>query len=156
MKLGLNSVLFGAWDMETAFKYTAMAGYDGIEVSAIGGMSQHLVLDNWRETAGKPSVWDVNTASNSSPWNNPGKIRHHGKSISSCKRSRHPRRQLRSGWKIRRRRNLPAKHRLLSNLANRAETYGVTLCVKAHVGAASTTPQPPCGRWKPSHLRLWH
>ena len=51
MKLGLNSVLFGAWDMETAFKYTAMAGYDGIEVSAIGGMSQHLVLDNWRETA---------------------------------------------------------------------------------------------------------
>ena len=35
MKLGLNSVLFGAWDMETAFKYTAMAGYDGIEVAAI-------------------------------------------------------------------------------------------------------------------------
>ena len=51
MKLGLNSVLFGAWDMETAFKYTAMAGYDGIEVAAIGGMSQHLVLDNWHETA---------------------------------------------------------------------------------------------------------
>ena len=35
MKLGANSVLFGGFDMETAFKYIAMAGYDGIELSAI-------------------------------------------------------------------------------------------------------------------------
>lgn len=34
--------------MTTAFKYLAMAGYDGIELSAIDGMSSHLVLDNWR------------------------------------------------------------------------------------------------------------
>jgi len=32
MKLGVNSVLFGGFDVETAFKYTAMAGYDGIEL----------------------------------------------------------------------------------------------------------------------------
>ena len=51
MKLGANSVLFGGYDMETAFKYIAMAGYDGIEVSAIDGMSQHLVLDRWQEIA---------------------------------------------------------------------------------------------------------
>ena len=51
MKLGANSVLFGAWDVEIAFKYLAMAGYDGIEISAIDGMSQHLVLENWREIA---------------------------------------------------------------------------------------------------------
>ena len=51
MKLGANSLLFGAWDMETAFKYLAMAGYDGIEMSAIDSMSQHLVLDRWREIA---------------------------------------------------------------------------------------------------------
>ena len=37
--------------METAFKYLAMAGYDGVEVSAIDGMSQHLVLDRWQEIA---------------------------------------------------------------------------------------------------------
>jgi len=49
MKLGVNSVLFGGFDMETAFKYTAMAGYDGIELSAIEGMSEHLVLSRWRE-----------------------------------------------------------------------------------------------------------
>src|SRR5262245_9151656 len=51
MKLGANSVLFGGYDMETAFKYLAMAGYDGIELSAIDNMSEHLVLDRWREQA---------------------------------------------------------------------------------------------------------
>ena len=35
MKLGANSLLFGNHDMETAFKYLAAAGYDGIEMSAI-------------------------------------------------------------------------------------------------------------------------
>ena len=51
MKVGANSLLFGSWDMETAFKYLAMAGYDGIEMSAIDSMSQHLVLDRWQECA---------------------------------------------------------------------------------------------------------
>ncbi|MEZ4622162.1 MAG: hypothetical protein R2867_42565 [Caldilineaceae bacterium] len=51
MKLGANSVLFGGFNMETAFQYIAMAGYDGIEISAIDGMSQHLVLDRWQEIA---------------------------------------------------------------------------------------------------------
>ena len=44
MKLGANSVLFGGYDMETAFKYIAMAGYDGIELAAIDGMSPPLPL----------------------------------------------------------------------------------------------------------------
>ena len=48
MKLGANSVLFGGYDMATAFRYIAMAGYDGIEISAIDGMSKHLVLDRWQ------------------------------------------------------------------------------------------------------------
>src|SRR3990172_9285768 len=51
MKLGANSVLFGGYDMETAFKYLAMAGYDGIELSAIDDMSEHLVLDRWQSLA---------------------------------------------------------------------------------------------------------
>ncbi|MBI1923641.1 sugar phosphate isomerase/epimerase, partial [Candidatus Poribacteria bacterium] len=51
MKLGANSVLFGGFNMETAFKHIAMAGYDGIELSAIDGMSEHLVLARWKEIA---------------------------------------------------------------------------------------------------------
>ena len=51
MKLGVNSVLFGGHDMRTAFRCIKMAGYDGIEVSAIDGMSAHLVLDRWQKCA---------------------------------------------------------------------------------------------------------
>src|SRR5438105_8125933 len=53
MKLGVNSVLFGGHDMETAFKYTQTCGCDGIEISAIDGMSEHLVLDRWQQIAPK-------------------------------------------------------------------------------------------------------
>ena len=69
MKLGANSVLFGGYDMETAFKYLAMAGYDGIEVSAIGGMSEHLVLSDWRAIAPEIRRLSGNTAWNCWPWN---------------------------------------------------------------------------------------
>src|SRR5258705_7048010 len=51
MKLGANSVLFGGFDLRTAFEQIAMAGYDGLELSAIDGMSEHLVLDDWRARA---------------------------------------------------------------------------------------------------------
>ena len=51
MKLGVNSVLFGGETIETAFQYTRACGYDGIELSAIDGMSEHLVLDRWKEIA---------------------------------------------------------------------------------------------------------
>ena len=53
MKLGANSVLFGGFDLRTAFDQIARAGYDGIELSAIDGMSEHLVLGRWRELAGE-------------------------------------------------------------------------------------------------------
>lgn len=49
MKIGVNSVLFGGYDMETAFRTIAMAGFDGIEISALDGMSEHLVLSKWQE-----------------------------------------------------------------------------------------------------------
>src|SRR5436305_11809261 len=51
MKLVVSSVLVGGHDMETAFRYTQVCGYDGIELSAIDGMSEHLVLDRWKEIA---------------------------------------------------------------------------------------------------------
>ena len=54
MKIGVNSVLFGGYDMETAFKWTKVCGYDAIEISAIEGMSEHLVISKWKELA--PSI----------------------------------------------------------------------------------------------------
>jgi sugar phosphate isomerase/epimerase len=49
MKICANSVLFGGYDLETAFNHLALAGYDGIELSALDGMSEHLVIDRWQE-----------------------------------------------------------------------------------------------------------
>jgi sugar phosphate isomerase/epimerase len=51
MKIGVNSVLFGAFDTETAFKWVKTCGYDAIEISAIHGMSEHLVLQDksWKK-----------------------------------------------------------------------------------------------------------
>ena len=47
MKLGINTVLFKAFDVKTALKAIKLAGYDGAELSAIQGMCEHLVLDAW-------------------------------------------------------------------------------------------------------------
>jgi len=51
IRLGVNSVLFGGFDFATAAKHIKMAGYDGVEMSAIKGMCEHLELDRWREQA---------------------------------------------------------------------------------------------------------
>ena len=51
IKLGVNSVLFGGYDLATAAQHIKAAGYDGIELSAIKGMCEHLVLDDWQSQA---------------------------------------------------------------------------------------------------------
>ncbi len=51
IKLGANSVLFVGFELETAMQRLAWAGYDGIELSAIQGMCEHLRLDDWRAQA---------------------------------------------------------------------------------------------------------
>ncbi|MBI4531133.1 MAG: sugar phosphate isomerase/epimerase [Candidatus Latescibacteria bacterium] len=137
MKLGANSVLFGGFDTETAFKYIAMAGYDGIEASAIGGMSEHLVLDRWREVA--PEVkrlaqeYGMELLAMEQPSQDPVKMEHAyraaveiGIPIINCG----------PGGKTGDEESLQQSIDSLGRLANMAERYGVTLCVKAHVGAS--------------------
>ena len=51
MKLGVNTVLFKGVDVKTAMKAIKLAGYDGVELSAIQGMCEHLVLDAWETQA---------------------------------------------------------------------------------------------------------
>ena len=51
IKLGVNSVLFGGFDFATAAKTIKAAGFDGVEISAIQGMCEHLELDNWKAQA---------------------------------------------------------------------------------------------------------
>jgi len=51
MRLGVNTVLFKPFTAREAFDAAKLAGYDGVEISAIAGMCEHLVLDEWRESA---------------------------------------------------------------------------------------------------------
>jgi len=137
MKLGANSVLFGGYDLETAFKFLAMAGYDGIELSAIGGMSEHLVLHRWPEIA--PEIKRLSaeyglellameqpsqdTATMESALQAAAEI---GIPIVNCG----------PGGKSGDEASLQESIDSLGRLADMAGRYGVTLCVKAHVGSA--------------------
>lgn len=135
MKLGANSVLFGGHDMETAFKHLAMAGYDGIEVSAIDGMSRHLVLSQWRELA--PEVkrlsreYGLELLAMEQPSQDPLKME---AAFQAAAEIGIPIINCGPGGKTGDEESLQQTIDALGNLADQAERYGVTLCVKAHVG----------------------
>jgi sugar phosphate isomerase/epimerase len=137
MKLGANSVLFGGFEMETAFKYIAMAGYDGIEISAIDGMSEHLVLDRWREIA--PDIKRLSKAYNlellamEQPSQDPAKME---KAFQAASEIGIPIINCGPGGKTDDEASLQQSIDSIGKLALMAEKYGVTLCVKAHVGAS--------------------
>jgi sugar phosphate isomerase/epimerase len=137
MKLGANSVLFGAFDMETAFRYTAMAGYDGIELSAIDGMSEHLVLARWREVAAEikrlGQTYGLDLLALEQPSQDPVKME---QAFQAAVEIGIPIVNCGPGGKTGDEASLRQSLDSLGSLANMAERYGVTLCVKAHVGAA--------------------
>ncbi len=137
MKLGANSVLFGGFDMETAFRCIKMAGYDGIEVSAIGGMSEHLVIERWQECA--PEVkelaarYELELLAMEQPSQDPEVME---KAMQAAVETGIPVINCGPGGKTGDEDSLKASIESLGTLSERAEHYGVTLCVKAHVGAA--------------------
>lgn len=142
MKLGANSVLFGGYDMETAFKYLAISGYDGIEVSAIDGMSQHLVLDRWRELA--PAVkqlaqsYNLELLAMEQPSRDAAKME---LAMQAAVETGIPIINCGPGGKTDEPGSLEQTINELGELVTMAERYGVTLCVKAHVGhSAYNTP----------------
>jgi len=137
MKLGLNSVLFGGHDMELAFKYTKMAGYDGIEVSAIPGMSEHLVIDRWRECAPKvkelAAKYELELLAMEQPKQDAETME---SAMQAAVETGIPIINCGPGGKMNDEASFQQSLDNLGKLAERAEHYGVILCVKAHVGCA--------------------
>jgi sugar phosphate isomerase/epimerase len=137
MKLGANSVLFGGFDLPTAFKYLAMAGYDGIELSAINGMSEHLVLDRWREIAPEikrlQAEYGLDLLAMEQPSQDPVVME---TAFQAASEIGIPIINCGPGGKTGDEHSLQSAIDTLGHLADLAEKYGVTLCVKAHVGAA--------------------
>jgi sugar phosphate isomerase/epimerase len=137
MKLGANSVLFGAFDMEAAFEYLAMAGYDGIELSAIDGMSEHLVLDRWQKLV--PEIvrlsreYGLELLAMEQPSQDPARME---RAFQAAVELGIPVVNCGPGGKADDEEAWSQMIDSLGNLVHMAEQYGVTLCVKAHVGAS--------------------
>jgi len=137
MKLGANSVLFGGHNMETAFRCIQAAGYDGIEISAIGGMSEHLVIDRWQTCA--PDIkrlskeYGLELLAMEQPNQDPAVME---AAMQAAVEIGIPIINCGPGGKSGDETSLQERIDSLGRLSVRAEHYGVTLCVKAHVGAA--------------------
>ncbi len=137
MKLGANSVLFGGFNMEAAFRCIKAAGYDGIEVSAIDGMGEHLVIARWQECA--PEIkrlareYELELLAMEQPDQDQATME---SAMQAAVEIGIPIVNCGPGGKSDDDESLQERIDSLGHLADRAEHYGITLCVKAHVGAA--------------------
>ncbi len=137
IKLGVNSVLFGAFDFATAARHIAMAGYDGVEISAIKGMCEHLNLDQWRSRAAELKQISQDNHLPFLSMEEAGldedrlmKAYEAGAEIGI------PIVNVGPGGKSEVEEDFVRQTDLLAKMAEKARPFGVTLCCKAHVGAA--------------------
>jgi sugar phosphate isomerase/epimerase len=135
IKLGVNSVLYGGHDLATAFQHIAWAGYDGIELSAIKGLCEHLELDNWRSQKAaiqglaaehKLALLSMEVASLDE--DRLTKAFEAGQGIGV------PVINIGPGGKSGVEEDIVRQIDLIARMAEKAARYGVTLCCKAHVG----------------------
>lgn len=136
MKLGVNTVLFCSHDLETAFKVISLSGYDGVELSAIGG-SEHLFLDHWRDQVPEikrlASVYDLQLLAIQEPDAEPVKLE---LAFQAADELGIPNVTTDSGGKANDDASFQKTLDNYANLSQLAEQYGINLCVKPHVGAA--------------------
>lgn len=137
IKLGVNSVLFKTVDFATAAKAIKAAGYDGVEISGIQGMCEHLNLATWKKD--KLTLRAI-SESNELPFLST--------EIASLDRDRLltafeacaeigiPVVNVGPGGKSDDEETLKTSLETLAARAEDAAQFGVTLCCKAHVGSA--------------------
>lgn len=137
IKLGVNSVLFKQFDFATAAKQIALCGYDGVEISAIKGMCEHLDLSRWKEQKSELQAivqenglefLSTEVASLSEERLLPA--------FEAAAEIGIPVINVGPGGKLGVEEDVQASIEKLAFFAEKAASYGVTLCVKAHVGNA--------------------
>jgi sugar phosphate isomerase/epimerase len=142
IQLGINSVLFKEFDFATAAQHIKQCGYDGVEVAAIKGMCEHLELEHWQEQT--PEIRRIAEENG---------LKLLSMEVASLDESRLtlafqaaqelgiPIVNVGPGGKTGVEEDLAASLEKLAHLSELAGQYGVTLCVKAHVGnAIDSTP----------------
>ena len=138
VKLGVNTVLFGKHDFRTAMEHIKWAGFDGAEISALKGMCEHLCLDDWKSQAAdiKAIVEDLElplTAMEEAAQDEDRLMKafEAGATIGIPVVNIGP-----GGSKDNHPEDLNASVAFMAKMAEKAEPFGVTMCVKAHVGAS--------------------
>ena len=137
LKLGVNTVLFKPFTVVEAMKAIKLAGYDGVELSAIGGMCEHLVLDDWRNCAPaiKEAAEEIGIELLSMEVASLDEDRL-TKAFEAAQFLGVPVVNVGPGGKSNEPGDLEASIETLNARAKLAEKYGVNLCCKAHVGSA--------------------
>ncbi len=136
IRLGVNSVLFGGFDFASAAKHIKLAGYDGIEISAIKGMCEHLDLDRWREQASElRQIASDNGLAFLSMEEAALDRERLLKAFAAGAEIGIPIVNIGPGGESGSRDDLERQTDLMAEMAAEAERFGVKLCVKAHVGA---------------------
>jgi len=137
MKLGVNTVLFKDFSLREVFAAVQKAGYDGVELSAIAGMCEHLVLDNWQaqvaEILSLSKQYRLQLLSMEATTLDAARLE---KAFAAAQALGIPVVNVGPGGKSGDEATLTES---IANLKERSATaakYGVTLCVKAHVGQA--------------------
>lgn len=138
IKLGVNSVLFKSYDFATAAKHIALCGYDGVEIAAIQGMCEHLELDRWKEQA---SELKAIAADNGLEFLSMelGGVKDEERLVKAFEAGAEigiPIVNIGPGGKTGVEDDLKQTIEKLARWSEMAAGFGVTLCVKAHVGQA--------------------
>ncbi len=135
VKLGANSVLFAGCDLETAMRYIAWAGYDGVELAAIKGMCEHLQLDDFASQV--PSIRELSEkyelellAMEEAALDEERLLR----AYDAAAALGIPVINIGPGGRSDEDEDFERQTDLIAFMAERAVEYGVKLCVKAHVG----------------------
>ena len=144
IKLGVNSVLFRDYDFATAVKYIAECVYDGVEISAIKGMCEHLDLDRYESPVDQIKEW----------------AEQYGLELLAMEEAALDEERLQRAYEAAAALGIPVinvgpggksdveedfERQLdrLERMAEKARDYGVVLCAKAHVGQSIyNTPKP--------------
>lgn len=134
-KLGFNTVLFAGYDLPTAMEHAAWAGYEGVELSAIKGMCEHLNLDDFRAQAAdiKAAAAELGLALLAMEVASLEEDRL-TKAFQAGVELGIPVVNVGPGGKSDVEEDFKRQIEIIARMADKAEQYGVVLCVKAHVG----------------------
>ncbi|NOY81835.1 MAG: sugar phosphate isomerase/epimerase [Kiritimatiellaeota bacterium] len=144
MQLGVNTVLFGGHDFRTAVQHIRWAGYDAVEISALDGLGafgdplgEHLHLDRWEEDVpGIRAVLAEFELPLSAMEVGPLDEKRCLAAFEAAAALGIPVVNIGPSGKSGAPGDLDACIERMRRLAERAEAWGVVLCVKAHIGAS--------------------